>query len=242
LEVHGSSAGTTAATIAAFAAVLAAALAGISVIGGEAWKNYLRRRGIAALISEDLHRWEGTIVEAYYRGIWWQQGALLKPQSEPGDLKRAATALRPKEWSALSSARRWVDYLEAVRSRTAPDSTTGTVALKEEERRWMAETFYRLEAARWALLRQSSPFSKRRGHRWQSRWKGYRQQQLALRFAGSLAPEDLTLTTLDRSHVADLEALVVDGVSAHVTTAGGAHLLPAAVSGLRGASTAGPAL
>jgi hypothetical protein len=180
------------------------------------------------LISEDLHRWEGTIVEAYYRGVWWQHGALLKPQSGPDDLKRAATALRPNEWGALSSARRWIDYLDAVRSLRAPHPTATSVALDDEERRWMAETVYRLEAARWALLRQSSPFSKRHGDGWQSRWKGYRQQQLALRFTGTLSPPDLALTTLDAAHAADLMALVDRGVSAHVGGAG-AYLLPTGV-------------
>jgi hypothetical protein len=216
--------------------VLAAALAALSVIGGEVWKNYLRRRGVIGLISEDLHRWEGTIVEAYYRGVWWQDGALLKPQAGPEDLKRAATALRPKEWGALSSARRWIDYLEAVRTRKAPKSVTVAVILDDDERRWMAETFYRLEAARWALLRQSSPYSKRHRGRWRSRWKGYRQEQLARRFTGSLAP-DGALTTLDASHEADLRALVDRGVSAHITGPGG-HLLPPAAGGGAGGARA----
>jgi hypothetical protein len=194
---------------------------------------------VIGLISEDLHRWEGTIVEAYYRGVWWQHGALLKPQSGPDDLKRAATALRPKEWGALSSARRWVDYLEAVRSRKAPEASGATVDLEVEERRWMAETFYRLEAARWALLRQSGPFSKRHGGRWQSRWKGYRQEQLALRFAGSVAPAQLALTTLDGSRKEDLRALVDVGVSAHMSAVG-ASLLPAAMGAGNPAGSATP--
>jgi hypothetical protein len=65
------------AIIAAAAAVIAALFAALATAGRESYANYLRRRGISKVLDEDLHRWEGQIVEAFYSGDWWREGELL---------------------------------------------------------------------------------------------------------------------------------------------------------------------
>lgn len=222
------------AIIAAVAAIAAALLAAFSTLGAEAWRTYLARRGVAGLLAEDLHRWEGTIVEAYYRDSWWHEGELLPEQAGHEDLKLAATSLGPSEWSALSSARRWVQYLEAVRKRRVAAGEAASAQqslaaspqrLEESERRWMAETFYRLEAARWGLQRAAASRRNRRPKRLAQRWRAYQQQQLGERFAPG--GNDDRLTTLGDVEV--LNALLKQGVSLYLAKAERADsLLPPA--------------
>lgn len=145
---------TSAALIAAGAAIVAAA----TNVGAEFYANHLRRRGVAILISEDLSRWEGPIVEAFYRNKWWAQGDILPPLASSDDLKLAATDMEQDEWSVLGSARRWVEFLETTRSWRVTEqvghdpqqSASVRPTLRGDERRWLEETFYRLEVARWA--------------------------------------------------------------------------------------------
>jgi hypothetical protein len=217
------------AIIAAAAAVVAALLAAFSTVGAEAWRTYLARRGVAGLLAEDLHRWEGTIVEAYYRESWWHEGELLQEQAREEDLKLAATSLGPSEWSALSSARRWVHYLEAVRKRRAAETARGGAGeasahppgLEGPERRWMAETFYRLEAARWGLQRAAASLPNRRPERLAASWRPYQQHQLGERFAPNGRND--RLTTLGDVEV--LKALLKEGVSLYLSQSHRAEVL-----------------
>lgn len=217
--IAAQSTSSTPAIVAAVAAVVAAVVAASSTFGIEAWRGIRSRRGVAGLLAEDLHRWEGTIVEAYYRDRWWYEGELLAEQATQEDLKLAATALTPSQWSALSSARRWVHYLEAVRRRRAAAEGERRIAaaadppnLGNEERRWLAETFYRLEAARWGLHQSAARRLRRSSGSLAGSWRSYRQDQLAERFS---APVEDRLQTLNDPAV--LDALLGEGVSSYVS-------------------------
>ena len=188
----------------------------------------LRRRGILGLLADDLHRWEGTVVEAYYRNRWWDKDGLLAPRSDAEDLRRAVTALEPAEWRALGSARRWVDFLDV-------EAAAGVQPLEGDQARWLAETFYRLEAARWALERRIESMSSTDAEdttdavRQVDRFKAYRQERLRERLDTPLARDpDAYLTTLGPPGMSDecaghhLGQIVAEGVSAV-----GRELLPA---------------
>ena len=91
----------------------------------------------------------------------------------------------------------------------------------DTERRWLAETFYRLEAARWGLLRYGLPIPQRRNK--EENWRPYHQENLQQRYAEKL-PESCRLTTLTSEHGADLDGLL-RGVSEYLYD-GGTKLLP----------------
>lgn len=215
---------TAPAWIAAAAAVIAALFAALATVGHESYANYLSRRGIAKILDEDLHRWEGQVVEAFYNMEWWREGELLDRQIGTEELKQAATALDTHEWWTLSSARRWVEYLEARRKRRTTMEVgndpqrraTCVIKLDATERRWLAETFYRLEAARWGLLGQGLPWRKRRDKA--EHWRPYNQDNLRKRYAPGL-PDRCALTTLDREAHADLDGLL-HGVSEYLFSTG----------------------
>jgi hypothetical protein len=90
-----------------------------------------------------------------------------------------------------------------------------------EERRWLVETFYRLEAARWGLHRQAL---RRRDRRDRAKhWRPYRQENLKERYTPDLDVEE-ALTTLTGTQAEELDALL-SGVTEHLAGKG-AHLLP----------------
>lgn len=85
----------------------------------------------------------------------------------------------------------------------------------------MAETFYRLEAGRWGLLRKSLPLRQRR--RRTRHWLHYEQENLRERYRDRLVDEG-RLTSLTAERSADLDGLL-DGVSKYLAGPG-AHLNP----------------
>lgn len=213
-------------------AIVAALVSGHNARKEEVRQNELRRRGVVGLIADDLHRAQGFVVEAFYNRRWWKTHEALEPRFGVEEVQRAATALEPERWRALASALRWVELL---RVEAKAGTAQGLIVPSDEQHRWLAETFYRLEAARWALeswLQERSAKDKNRDDvpSQAGRWRPYREgavrarvvrdhgplpsgRKLTTLSAGAEAVDGSKLTPSDV--VQHLEAMSDQGVSAH---------------------------
>ena len=147
---HLASTGGSVVAYGAVATIVAALVAAFFAFSHEAFKNRLRRAGIARLLYHRLHTYQSTLATAYSDEAWWPKEEFRESDLDSNDLKRVATALRADEWRSVNSALGWADYLRAHRDVRCGE---GTRRPNKDELAAIRETYERLEQARWALRR-----------------------------------------------------------------------------------------
>jgi hypothetical protein len=147
---HLASAGGNVVAYGAAATVLAALVAAFFAFSHEAFKNRLRRAGIARLLYHRLLTYQSTLATAYSNQAWWPDEEFRESDLDADDLKRVATALRANEWRVVNSALGWAEYLRAHRHVRCNE---GARRPDNDELAAIRETYERLEQARWALRR-----------------------------------------------------------------------------------------